>query len=353
MKLMIMNYKPYEYELLMEKLNKLGQAGYTTNELSLITFFHKVNHPVYYQIDFYQSSGSTKREKQKNNEAFANTYYQKDLVPIYMKHNMFIFKSSNQRKIAIDWEEKKDVVSSSFRFLSLFAFFVSIVILSMVLYYSLQASFDKFMSYGMTFAFVGAIFMLATLAYRNYLNFYGMTIFRSRIQQLKPHFQLKKLTLLRNIYLTLFAISTVLIAGGLIEDTFNAKEFTQQDHHFITLQDLHFTEQTELSTQKYSGFFIPHTYISLEQNDDQALYIKEYQLSNNQRAQDIFDELKQTPKNYAANRIETDNNIIYGYYNDDLVSLIIMHDTSVTMIIPSFNLTSDYTQDIISFYQDS
>ncbi len=32
MKFMIMNYKPYEYELLQTKLNKLGQPGYITQD---------------------------------------------------------------------------------------------------------------------------------------------------------------------------------------------------------------------------------------------------------------------------------------------------------------------------------
>ena len=41
MKLMIMNYKPYEYELLQDKLDALGKKGYKTNHLSYISFLKK------------------------------------------------------------------------------------------------------------------------------------------------------------------------------------------------------------------------------------------------------------------------------------------------------------------------
>ena len=48
MKFMIMNYKPYEYELLLDKLNSLGKEGYLTNDLSIFTTFNKVTKPVSY-----------------------------------------------------------------------------------------------------------------------------------------------------------------------------------------------------------------------------------------------------------------------------------------------------------------
>ena len=47
MKLMIMNYKPYEYELLQDKLDALGKKGYKTNHLSYISFLKKQIHPFF------------------------------------------------------------------------------------------------------------------------------------------------------------------------------------------------------------------------------------------------------------------------------------------------------------------
>ncbi|UTY39994.1 hypothetical protein NMU03_04090 [Allocoprobacillus halotolerans] len=67
MKCMIMNYKPYEYELLQNKLDKLGKAGYITNDLTLLTFFKKVKKTVYYHIDFYSPNGKNAEEKKLMN----------------------------------------------------------------------------------------------------------------------------------------------------------------------------------------------------------------------------------------------------------------------------------------------
>ena len=60
MKFMIMNYKPYEYELLQTKLNKLGQQGYITQELSFVTIFNKVDYPVYYPSPAHGDMGARK-----------------------------------------------------------------------------------------------------------------------------------------------------------------------------------------------------------------------------------------------------------------------------------------------------
>lgn len=91
MKWMIMNYKPYEYELLQEKLNKLGQQGYFTNELGLLTIFEKVDEPIYYHIDFHKTYGSSKSERKEEQDAFTRKFKQKGLHPIYSKHNMYVF----------------------------------------------------------------------------------------------------------------------------------------------------------------------------------------------------------------------------------------------------------------------
>src|SRR5699024_602347 len=109
MKFMIMNYKPYEYELLQTKLNKLGQQGYITQELSFVTIFNKVDYPVYYHIDFHKTIGSTKIERQKDKDAFARKYQQKGYQPIYAKHHMFVFVSKKQKDLPFSWEDKKDI----------------------------------------------------------------------------------------------------------------------------------------------------------------------------------------------------------------------------------------------------
>lgn len=350
MKFMIMNYKPYEYELLQDKLNQLGQKGYIANELSLITIFNKVKHPVHYSIDFYAPTGETKDDRKVDEELFIERYRECGLKNIYKKHNMYVFCSQKKRKSPIDWQEQQNVSPYLFRILSLIGFFISIVMTSMIIYYSLQSSFDKFMSYGITFAYAGVIVLLLTFAFRNYLNFYGLSCFASRLQKLSPHFQIKKLSFFRKIYFLFLSFSLILICGGLIEDTFNAKDFYQTDHPFITLQDLGINQKSEVSTQMYSGFVVSHSYISLEQTEQDALYIKEYQFQSSNQAENVFNQLKQTPSKYAAKEIKESSHIIYGYYENDIVSLVIHNQKSVIMIIPSFNFTIQQAQQVIDFY---
>ena len=56
-KIKIINYQPYEYELFQKTLDKLGQEGFSCQDLSFISLFKKVKQPVYYKIDFYKSEG--------------------------------------------------------------------------------------------------------------------------------------------------------------------------------------------------------------------------------------------------------------------------------------------------------
>lgn len=350
MKFMIMNYKPYEYELLLEKLNQYGKEGYITNSLSFFTSFKKIKHPVYYKVDFYRPEGHSKKEKHIDEQAFIDRYQQKGFQNIYKKHHMYVFVAEKKRDLSIDWELKDDIVQHSFRLLSLTGAFLSVVAFSMILYYALQSSYDKFMSYGILIAFIGILSALIASAYRNYLNFYGMTIFNSKLKKSNPHFQLNKLSLLRKPYFICIAISAIFMVGGLIEDTFNAKEFTQKDHSFLTLKDLGVDQKSNLSTQMYSGFVVPHSYISLEQTNKDALYIKEYQLSSMQKSMELFKQFQSTPNQYGANHIEIKDNIIYGYYDKNIVSLIIMKDKSVILILPSFSLDETHINKIEDFY---
>lgn len=351
MKCMIMNYKPYEYELLQNKLDKLGKAGYITNDLTLLTFFKKVKKTVYYHIDFYSPNGKNAEEKKIDESLFIEHYTNNGLKNIYKKHNMYVFSSYKKYNKSIDWNVKQNIIPHSFRLLSLGLCFISIVIISMLMYSSLQGSYDKFMSYGITIAYIGVIILLISSAFRNYLNFYGMTSFHSKIKKMTPHFQTKKTSSLRKIYFSILSISLIFICSGLIEDTFNPKQFTSLDHPFITLQDLGINQKSELSTQKYSGFVVPHSYISLEETENDALYIKEYQLSSHQNAINLFNEFKITPSKYGANKIDENNNMILGYYNQDIVSIVILKNKSVIMIIPSFTLNSENITKIVDFYK--
>lgn len=353
MKLMIMNYKPYEYELLQEKLDELGQAGYTTDELALITFFKKVDHPVYYYIDFHKTFGSSKIERQMDKKAFAKKFQKNGLQPIYAKHNMFVFTSKKSKDISIPWEERDDIATGPFKWLSLIAFFISLACLTLFSKYLFNASFDKFMSYGITITYIGVILLFITTSLRNYLSFHHMSIFHSKIKNNNPHFSIKALKLQRIIYHVLAVISVITVFGGIIEDVFNQQSFDPQQHQVIQLSDFKITDESSLSTQSYSSFTIPHSYISLEEvkDGDDALYVKEFEFSSTQTAKKRFQQMKDLPHLYAGNRAEIKDSILYGYYNDQLVSVTLLHDEAVTIIIPTFELTQENINIITEFYQ--
>lgn len=353
MKLMIMNYKPYEYELLMEKLNKLGQQGYKTNELEFITFFKKVDYPVYYDIDFHKTVGSNKRERQKDKDAFAQKYRQRGMQPIYAKNNMFVFTSKEPKEISINWKEKTDITSGPFKWISLLCFFISVVALAMFSQYLMTATFDKFMSYGISFVYIGVVLFFLTVAFRSYLHFHNTGTFYHKIKNQNPHMPLKAFKIERIIYSIAALLTAILIFGGLIEDTLNQHSFDPQQHAIIQLSDFDIHKETTLSTQAYSSFTLPHTYISLEEVNDgnEALYIKEFTFTSQEKAQETFPQILDMNQLYAGNRAEMKDSVIYGYYDDELVSVVLLHDQSITLIIPTFELTTDYINTILQFYQ--
>ena len=126
----------------------------------------------------------------------------------------------------------------------------------------------------------------------------------------------------------------------------------QQDHQLIQLSDFQIDKETSFSSQSYSSFTIPHTYISLEEAKDgnEALYVKEFEFSSPEKAKQRFTEIKDLPSLYAGNHAVIDGALLYGYYDDEIVSLTLLHNQSVTIIIPSFPLTEENIQIISQFY---
>ena len=347
----IINYKPYEYELLQEKLSKWGEKGYQTKDLSFISFFKKTDSPVYYQIDFYQPEGESRNDKIIDETTFISSYTEKGYTCIYKKNNMYVFSSTKSKPLSIKWNRKLNIVKTSTRFLSLFFAFISVVIASMFCYYLLSSPIDNFLSYGIFFAYIGFLFACMTSAFRNYFNFYGLSIFKSRVENQKPSLNQHKLLLLRKVYIILSIITIILIGGGFIEDTINVKEFSTSSHPIIKLDQLGIDKPTTLSTQSYSGFFSKHTYISLESTKkDEALYIKEYQMSSPQKALSLFDNLSKNPQNWRAKEFKRNNNVVYGYYDTNIVSMIILKENSVITLVPSFVITTQQADEIAQFY---
>lgn len=353
MKIKFIHYKPYEYELLQEELDKLGKQGYSTNDLSIISFFRKKDKPVYYTIDFFNPTGSSKISQRTSHYHFIGQKEEQGLKYIYSKNNMYVFTSNEEKNFPFHHESKIDALSFKIRLSSLIYFIIALIISIMYLNYLLHASFDQFNSYGITTTYIGIIFLLITVLYRNFCNFYGISSFYKQIQSGQPHFQIKKLKFFRTLYSFLAILSFILVVGGLAEDTFNAKSFTPEQHAILQLNDFDIQKSTELSTQSYASFTIPHTYISLEtaKQGNEALYIKEYQFNSSQRAQHIFEQIKSEPQLYGSNKIKEDHSCIYGYADNQLVSLVLLHKQSVIIVMPSFELSQENITIIQNYYK--
>ena len=356
MKIQLINYKPYEYELLLEKLNKLGEKGYRANDLGFITFFKKTQKTQYYAIDFYNPEGESRNDRLTDRDIFISKYRDKGFTPIYVKDNMYVFVSDKNIPVKINWNRKLDVIKHSLRLKHLIIFIVSIILASMFSYYTLASGTDNFLSYGITIAYIGILLLFITAAFRNYFNFYELTVFKSKIENKDPYFNLSKLKSLRKIYFTLALLTIIMIGGGLIEDMTNSESFSINEHPIVTLEDIGIQTGTELSTQTHSSFTIPHTYISLESTpenskENYALYIKEFQYNSIDKAKQRFDYYSKTPSQYGCQTITQKDNIIYGYQNKSLAAIIIQKDKSLLMIIPSFYLSDNQAQAIVDFYK--
>ena len=350
MKFMIMNYKPYEYELLQEKLDKLGKQGYSTNDLSFISFFRKKDKPVYYTIDFFNPTGSSRNDIKISQLTFIDKYEDKGYRCIYHKNNMYVFLSNNDIPLNINWKEKKDIIPLKQRLKSFALFFVSIVALAVYSLYLFNATFDMFYSYGITLYYIGMLLLFIIASLKNYFDFYKLTQFHKELQSGKP--QLKKIYTLKKVYNISLIIMCLLIGGGLLEDFTNNHPFNIKTHQVIQLDDFGYQQNTNISTQSYSSFTIPHTYISLEtsKNTNEALYIKEFAFHSYEMAKKIFEQMKENPEIYSCNSQKSNKTTICGYIGDSLTSIVILHDQQVTIIIPGFEVNESHVEIIEDFY---
>lgn len=351
-KLKIINFKPYEYELFETQLNQLGQQGYKTNDLSLLTVFKKTDQSYYYKIDFHIPEGKTRSEKFASKQKFFDPYLDEGYEAIYNKNNMYVFIGNQASKQKINFNKKKEFINEKKTFKTLNALIASLIIsLAFIILSTLAITIDTFLSYGMTFIFIGIILGCLTMLYRCSCNFYFTNQLKKKLHQTKYNLSSGFLHKLRKVYAILVCLVTLLIIGGLVEDTLNAQSFDIEDHPILLLKDLNITEESTLETQVRSSFTVPHSYTSLElAEDNSTLFIKEYDLSDDEAAQTLIESFAKNPQQYYCTSVKQKDNILYGYTDNDLTSLIIQKENRVTLISPGFELTDQHIQIIINFY---
>lgn len=341
----IINYKPYEYELLQEQLNNLGKDGYECKDLSLFSFFKKTNHPVYYKIDFFKQIGTSRTEQMVLRERFFQPYIDHDYVLIGKSKNMYVFMGN--KDVQIKTHHNRQITNKiNFNYLSVFLF---VMLAFIFLTYKLitNANIDTFLTYGMIFVTLGSLIIGASAMYRTFINFIMMNKFH--IAQSKKASLLKDVDLrtYRSVYKILISLSFVMIIGGMIEDVFNSKSFTPDVHPVLTLADLSVKNKSNKEYKVQSSFLVPHTYTTLEITEHQdVLYTKEYQFISSSFANYFYQNIKKNPSSQGLTLIK-ENNVLYGYTKDDLTTLIIKDDKKIHFISVTFSLDKDQIETII------
>lgn len=350
-KIKIINYKPYEYQILQEQLDQLGKEGYYTDDLAFLSFFKKKNHPVYYKIDFFRQTGKSKFEKDTLKDRFYDPYLDDKYVPIYNKNGMYVFVGEKPSKVQVNWSNQKKFINDKKRFQSLnHLIFSFLITLLLIIGSFFVIKFDTFSTYGMTFVYIGAILSCLTAIYRNFCNFYEYRQFHKTIQAGIPQLSQGKLKKLRLIYKIATILCLILIGGGLIEDCFNVKDISKNDSQLLIFEDLGLQDVSEFSSLSKSSFTIPHYYTALEVIDNDVLYTKQYQFNSEKKALNVIKTLIEKPSLCDCTSLQRKDTVTYGYYEDKLTTLIIQKENIVTIVNFSFAYTDTQIQTIIDYY---
>lgn len=347
MKLMIMNYKPYEYELLQEKLDELGKKGYKTNHLSYVSFFKKTNTPVFYHITFYHPDAESRNDMLVKKNLFIEKYEKQHAKCIYSKQNMYIFASNHPISAK---PLQNDVVLMKTRMFYLLLGFISLALGSFYCYLLSSFNIDSFLSNGILFVYTGFMLLSITVFLTSYFHFIGFTQFNAYLHKKLKSLNKKSIAFKHKIMNILLIISVIFFIGGLLEDAINAQSFSIQDHPVITLNELGIEGESTLETQKRSSFVVNESYSSLETVDNTLLYTKEYHFKEESKAQKLFKKYQSQPSEFGCDSFKIQGDIIYGYYQNDLIAMIILNEKKVVTIIPTFIISQNQAQIISQFY---
>lgn len=348
-KFKIIHFQPYEYQLLQNKLDKLAKQGYFCQDLSLISYFKKVDHPVYYAIDFHAVEGKNRLDKNKNLTLYYQSFLNKKYQPIYHKQGMHVFVGQKPLQGIVLKEDMSCLNTKHTKYLFLIPLIIFLMI-AIALSYMQGSYIDTFGSYGILITFIGLYLFLLTMIFRFYNNYH---LFHKMAND--HHVSLKKIHAIRHIYISLIVASVLLIGGGMIEDVFNTKKISIEEHPILLLkelnQELNQSSEREFSYQSRSSFFVKKSYIALEViNNETALYTKEYDFSSTEKCQKVFEDYAKNPQFYSCTESRTDGQIIYGYINDYKNTLVIQKDQKMILVSSNFALSDLQIEKIIAYY---
>lgn len=345
-KFKIINYQPYEYELLQNQLDELGNEGYECRDISLFSSFTKTDHPVYYKIDFFKQIGTSRVEQSVLRERFFQPYIDHDYVLVSKSRKMYVFMGNKDVKIK---SHHYDHITNKINFNYLSIFLLVVLTIGFLGYkIIMNASIDSFLTYGMTFVYLGGFVLSASLIYRTLMNFIMMNKFHQSRRQKTSLLQYVDLKTYRLVYKILLCLSFVMITGGLIEDAINPRSFSLEDHTVVTLADLSIHKESDADYKVQSSFLVPHTYTALEMTkDDEILYTKEYQFAFLNMANQFYHDTQVELSSKDSTTIEEKENILYCYTNKKLTTLVIKDGKNVKIVSVTFPLLQDQINKIV------
>ena len=339
MKILLMNYQPYEYQLLQDKLDTLTQSGYYPKSMGFITFFHKEESDERLVVDVFKSSSRDYEQKMRDQQAFLDPYIDASYNVLYTnKNGLYIFNGSHQPPTKYLNKHNTNLKKGSYKYLFYFVLcLIALLVFSFVL--SDGLSFTSMTSYGSCLMPIGIVGFLFSFVY----YFYDVFLKTFRFDRNKNEKISLKDKINHIVHHVLISICVIFVIGCLVEDFTNTKNISTSDHDVYTLNsDSSYTYTVNhglLSTSYYN-------YKEYD-NDDYVLNVKEYDFEN---SSNYYDEIISSPSLIGCDEIKSYETYDIGIYNGEK-NIVMIHDENKIIIINVMKDISDnQINEILEFY---
>jgi hypothetical protein len=318
-----------EYLLLEEELNKLGKKGYSSSNISYLSFFKKTDQPVYYKVDLFKAKSKSINKRYEEQMYFMDYYLERDYKLISNFKNMYVFKGNQPIKSKnIDTTNLKSIKAKK-----LILFILSLLLL-FILYQVIVVPLRLYhlTTNGRILFYISLLFFVLSLSYRLYVEYNGIAKLMNKEKQ-------KNIELLHKISTVIPMICLCMIICSQALEMLETQSIDIPSD-ILTLKDFQINDNTEYSMIKKSSFIIPKTYEYIEYTQEQkeALIIKQYQLSNQNDVTKLVNEYLEKKD---SSSIKKEKNYYLCYENNEVYLVIDIQDTTVTVVNTSFALNQD------------
>ena len=327
----IFHYDIHEYQLLQQELNQLAKNGYSTDKVSFITHFKKIDEPVYYLTDIFTSDEKSIYKKREDKQKYIDYYLENDYEYISDFKNIMVFKGNKEiktrpfkQKIA-EKEKNKRLFHFS---LSLLLFFI------LLIFFIFPLNITDLTTNGKILFYLTLILISLTLIYRTLMKWIG--IYRFSKNRSYKHINIHYL-----ISSILPIILSLLMILSLGLDVINTKEPTSIPNHIPTLSQLGINEKTEYSIIEHSSILMPQSYEYIEYTEDQkhSIYTQSFSLSTHEKAETLLNEYINHPDKLYVDEIKkTNSNEYIGYYDNQAYLKLTIQDKTITIINTTFEI---------------